>query len=88
MDKTGMLKNTALFSGFGDKELSRLLDTAKERSFATGDVIIKEDHPGGRGFYVLLEGAAEVRKGQPPAGDVCPRRLLRRDGLVARRHAP
>ena len=63
MDKTGMLKNTALFSGFGDKELSRLLDTAKERSFATGDVIIKEDYPGGRGFYVLLEGAAEVRKG-------------------------
>lgn len=63
MDRADFLKQTSLFSGFGEKEIASVLQTAKERSFASGDSIIQEGREGGRGFYLLLTGAAEVRKG-------------------------
>lgn len=63
MDRADFLKRTALFAGFSDKEIESVLGTAKERSFAAGDSIIREGHEGGRGFYLLLAGAAEARKG-------------------------
>ncbi len=63
MDTAQFIKRTALFAGLSDDELSSVLSTAKERSFPAGTVIIAEGHEGGRGFYVLLSGSAEVRKG-------------------------
>lgn len=63
MDKAGFLKQTSLFAGFGDKEIESVLGTAKERTFASGEAIIRDGHEGGRGFYLLLDGAAEVTKG-------------------------
>lgn len=63
MDKAAFLKQTPLFAGFSDKEIQSVLGTAKERVFAADDAIIKEGHEGGRGFYLLLAGSAEVRRG-------------------------
>lgn len=56
-----LLKQTGLFSSCTDKELKSVMVTAKERSFDAGEVIIREGDPG-LGFYLLLEGTAEVRK--------------------------
>ena len=64
MDKADFLKRTTLFSGFSDKEIESVLGTAKERAFVAGDSIITEGQEGGRGFYLLLSGAAEARKGE------------------------
>lgn len=63
MDTADFLKRTALFAGLTDDELSSVLSTAKQRAFPAGTTIIAEGHEGGRGFYVMLSGAAEVRKG-------------------------
>lgn len=63
MDTAEFMKHTALFSGLNDDELSSVLSTAKQRAFPVGTTIIAEGHEGGRGFYVMLSGAAEVRKG-------------------------
>ncbi|MDP2622814.1 MAG: cyclic nucleotide-binding domain-containing protein [Actinomycetota bacterium] len=57
-----LLRQTGLFSSCTDKELASVLVTAKERTFEAGEVIIHEGDPG-LGFYMLLEGTAEVRKG-------------------------
>ena len=59
---SALLKETGLFSSCTDKELESVMVTAKERSFEAGEVIIREGDPG-LGFYLLLEGTAEVRKG-------------------------
>lgn len=64
MDKADFLKRTTLFSGFSDKEIDSVLGTAKERRFDAGDSIITEGQEGGRGFYLLLRGTAEARKGK------------------------
>lgn len=59
---TELLKQTGLFSSCTEKELKSVMVTAKERTFDAGEVIIREGDPG-LGFYLLLEGSAEVRKG-------------------------
>lgn len=64
MNRTGFLKQTPLFSGFNEQEIESVLGTAKERGFAAGDSIITEGREGGRGFYLLLSGSAEARKGE------------------------
>jgi CRP-like cAMP-binding protein len=63
MNKAEFLKQTPLFAGCSKEEIATVLATARERTFATGDKIIREGHQGTSGFYLLLEGAAEVRKG-------------------------
>ena len=64
MDQAGFLKQTPLFSGFSDKEIASVLSTAKEREFAAGDSIIADGQEGGRGFYLVLSGTVEARKGE------------------------
>lgn len=63
MDRADVLRKAPLFAGFDEKELASVLATAKERSFSAGDTIIREGHEGGRGFYLVLSGHAEVSKG-------------------------
>jgi CRP-like cAMP-binding protein len=63
MDRTTFLKQTALFSGFSDKDLADILATARQRTFDPGAAIIKEGDQGATGFYLVLSGRAEVRKG-------------------------
>ena len=63
MDRIEALKNSPLFSDFTEKEIASVAGTAKERSFAAGDAIITRGQEGGRGFYLVLEGAAKVSAG-------------------------
>jgi len=66
-----LLKQTGLFSACSDKELASIMVTAKERAFDAGEVIIREGDPG-LGFYLLLEGTAEVRKGGAAVAELAP----------------
>lgn len=63
MSKAEFVKQTSLFAGCSDDEIATVLATAKERSFDAGTTIIREGHEGASGFYLMLEGAAEVRRG-------------------------
>ncbi len=60
MDTTGILKKTALFGGLSDKELADVLTTARQRAFDAGATMVHEGDPGARGFYLILEGSADV----------------------------
>jgi CRP-like cAMP-binding protein len=62
MEIAASLKKTSLFGGFSDDDLAAVTGTAKERSFDAGTAIIEEGQTG-VGFYLLLSGTAEVRKG-------------------------
>ena len=72
MDQAGFLKQTPLFSGLSNQEIESVLATAKEREFAAGDSIITQGREGGRGFYLLLSGSAEVRKNEKQLADFGP----------------
>jgi len=58
------LKKTSLFGQFSEKELEALFSTAKVREFEAGSTIVREGDPASIGFYLVLEGQVEVRKGQ------------------------
>ena len=60
MDTKDFLKRTALFAQCSDTELDQVLGTARERTWDTGAKIVRAGDEGGRGFYLLIEGAAEV----------------------------
>ena len=63
MEKADFIRRTPLFSSCDDKEVASILATAKERSFSDGDVMVKEGKEGGRAFFILMSGSAEVYKG-------------------------
>jgi CRP-like cAMP-binding protein len=58
------LKKTPLFAQFTEKELEALFGTAKVRQFDAGSTIVREGDTTSIGFYLVLEGQVEVRKGQ------------------------
>ena len=53
------LRTVPLFAELGTRDLRRLADSMKERSFAAGDEIVAQGK-GGVGFFVILEGSARV----------------------------
>nr|BAL58626.1 cyclic nucleotide-binding protein [Candidatus Acetothermum autotrophicum] len=62
-DAVKFLKKTPLFAQFSEKELEALFSTAKVREFEPGSTIVREGDPAGIGFYLILNGQVEVRKG-------------------------
>lgn len=50
------------FTGLEKKQMKALIQSGRERSFKGGETIVKEGDMG-IGFYLVLEGRAEVRKG-------------------------
>lgn len=56
------LKKIPLFEGVSDADLRRIADSAKERRFDAGTAIVSAGEPG-HGFYLILDGRLEVRKG-------------------------
>lgn len=57
--KKKFLSNVPLFVGLKDRQLQRLADRMVERSYAAGDLIVKQGQ-GGEGFYVITAGKAEA----------------------------
>lgn len=63
-DAATFLKETPLFARLSGKELQAILRTSKEREFSAGSTIVREGETGGLGFYLILSGHVEVRKGE------------------------
>lgn len=57
-----MLEGVPIFSSLTRKELRSLASSSKERKFQEGQTIVREGESGA-GFYLLIEGRAEVRRG-------------------------
>lgn len=55
-----MLQNTPLWSGLTKQDLKLVAKLSKERKFETGQPIVSKGDTG-IGFYLILEGAVEVR---------------------------
>jgi CRP-like cAMP-binding protein len=58
-----MLQNTPLWSGLTNQDLGLVAKYSEERGFDSGHTIVSKGEPGA-GFYLLLEGAVEVRSGE------------------------
>ncbi len=56
------LKKSALLSGLKDRELKQLAGYAKVRDIPTDTAVVKRGDKG-VGFYVILDGHVQVRKG-------------------------
>ena len=56
------LKKSALLGNLKDRELKRLAALGKVRYIAADSVIVKKGEKG-IGFYVILDGSVQVRKG-------------------------
>ena len=61
------LEAVPLFADVSRRDLKRLADSMKERSFAPGDEVVAEGKSGVV-FFVLLEGSARVSKGGEDRG--------------------
>lgn len=58
-----MLQKTPLWSGLDKQDLGLVVKSSKERNFESGQTIMSKGDPG-VGFYLILEGAVEVRSGE------------------------
>jgi len=56
------LRNSPLLAGLTDRQLKRLAGYAKVRQIPKGTVVVKRGDMG-IGFYVVLDGHVQVRKG-------------------------
>ncbi len=56
-----MLEKVPIFSSLTDRQLRRLARDAMERSFPEGAEVVKQGEKG-VGFYLVLDGAVEVRR--------------------------
>ena len=58
-----LLKEVPLFSNFSEKQLKSVIKTAKEKEFKKSDTIVREGEASKIGFYLILEGQVEVKRG-------------------------
>jgi CRP/FNR family cyclic AMP-dependent transcriptional regulator len=58
-----MLGKVSLFKGLKDKQLKKIAASGKELVYTPGQVKVEEG-AFGVGFYLILEGTVEVRKGK------------------------
>jgi len=57
------LKEVPLFSNFSKKQLKSVIKTAKEKEFDEGEAIVREGESTKAGFYLILKGQVEVKRG-------------------------
>ena len=56
------LSGVTFFSGLDQKQMKTVIESGKELSYKAGDRIVEEGTMG-VGFYLLIDGKVEVRKG-------------------------
>lgn len=62
-DAVGTLKKVSLFASLDDNQIGTVAQEANERAFADGDLIVKQGDTGAAGFWVIIDGTVEVRRG-------------------------
>ena len=55
-----MLERSPLWSGIGKQDFKAIVKMAKQYKFESGDTIVKKGEEG-TGFYLVLDGAVEIR---------------------------
>jgi len=53
------LRSVPLLSGVSDKELKQLAGSLRERTYSDGEIVVEEGS-GGIGFFIILDGKADV----------------------------
>jgi CRP/FNR family cyclic AMP-dependent transcriptional regulator len=66
-----LLQNVRLFEKVEKKELERIAQSFKQRTFAAGDVIAQEGSSG-IGFFVIESGTAKAKHGDLVIGELGP----------------
>ena len=61
-DAASLIGNVPFFAGLDEKRRKSIASEGKEISYKAGDKIVEEESMG-VGFYLVLDGKAEVRKG-------------------------
>jgi len=61
-DVASALRTVPFFSGLNAKQLKIVAESGKELSYKSGDMIVQEGTMG-VGFYMVIDGRVEVRKG-------------------------
>ena len=62
-DAATFLKESPLFAKLSREQIDAMVKTAKQKTFQAEDVIVEEGNEG-VGFYLILDGRVEVRKGE------------------------
>ena len=55
-----MLEKNALWAGLDKKDLEAIVKASDEKKFETGDIILGKGE-GGVGFYLIMDGAVDVK---------------------------
>ena len=66
------LKEVPLLSCLSQRELKRVARNVREQSFAPGTTVIREGKMSGVGFFIVVEGEAEVSAGGAGLGRLHP----------------
>jgi CRP/FNR family cyclic AMP-dependent transcriptional regulator len=56
----GMLEKSSLWSGLDRQDFKAIMKTSEQQKFQSGETIVKKGEEGA-GFYLVLEGAVEIR---------------------------
>jgi CRP-like cAMP-binding protein len=66
-DTIEMLKATSLFSSLDGSQLEKIVASGEYRSYKAGENVVRRGETGA-GFYLVVDGALEVKKNGKPVG--------------------
>jgi len=76
-----MLASVPMFSGLTKAQLRYVVQSAKERSYRAGEAIVRQGEKG-IGFYLVVEGTAQVERGGKPVATLGPGQFFGEMALV------
>lgn len=87
-DAANALKKVSLFSSLDDSQIGTVASEANARVFADGDLIVKQGDTGAAGFWVILDGTVEVRRGPVSLATLGPGEYFGEMALVSDHSTP
>ena len=87
-DAVKALKKVSLFSSLDDRQIGTVASEANARVFADGDLIVKQGDTGAAGFWVILDGSVEVRRGPASLATLGPGEYFGEMALVSDHSTP
>jgi CRP-like cAMP-binding protein len=82
------LKKVSLFASLDDLQIDTVAREANERTFADGEVIVRQGETGAAGFWIILDGNVEVRRGPTHLATLGPGEYFGEMALVSDHSTP
>ena len=82
------LKQVSLFSSLDDNQIRTVAGEANQRVFSDGELIVKQGDTGAAGFWVILAGNVEVRRGAVTLANLGPGEYFGEMALVSEHATP